>query len=398
MLFSKIKHLLALALPLYSRLFHAQESSIGIYPIHKNNAIGFIDSTGKIIVRPKFDIEQPSIGTGRDDLIIIRKNKKIGIINNSGKIIITPKFDANIGSFNFNNGHIAAYFLQGKCGYITDQGKKITQNIYDDCGVFQEQRARVKLNEKWALINESGVLITDFKFDYIDNFSEGLAAFKLNGKYGYIDLHGKFAIQPTYGFAINFSSGLARIGSMTEKPYYFIDHQGNKVLNTPYDHVYPFIGNFAVVRKDNDYFDKYGIIDKQGKLYIDLIYTDIIIDDHDLLALVKVSQFEEMRIGILNLKTKQYIIEPKFESISLPYYGLVFFKQNGKFGWMNDHFEVVIPAKFDNIIIGFGKNNLARVKIANKDGYINRNGEWISDYSLSTSPLLLFWQWIKKVI
>lgn len=365
---------------LISAISHAEETP-QLFAVEQNNLLGFINENGKVIVEPQFDKNYRE--TGRDDLINVKKNGKRGILNTNKEIIIPTIYDDDFNSFDFNGGHVASFMLNQKCGYITDQNEIIIKNIYEECSSFSKERATVKLNNKWALIDQQGKVLTDFIFDEIDQFSEGLSAIQIDGKYGYINTDGKIVIQPTLAMGSKFVDGMARIGSINSS-YYFIDKKGQKLFDVNFDHVYPFVGDYAVIRKDIGTEELYGLIDKQGKVYIKPKFADIAIDEiQPELAVVEVNKLGNVNAGILNLKTQEMIVEAKYEAISTPYYGLSYFKLNGKYGWMNDKFEIVISPKFDDVIYGFGPRQLAIVKVENQIIYINRKGEKVSNFYLN---------------
>ncbi|MDV4258642.1 WG repeat-containing protein [Acinetobacter baumannii] len=352
-----------------------------LYPVEKDNLLGFINETGELFVEPTFDVESSYfIGTGRDDLIIVNKNGKRGIINLEGKLIIPTEYDDDVSSFDFNRGKIAAYTKNGSCGYITDQNQLVINNIYEKCNTFYEGRAAVKKNNKWGVIDQNGKLILDFIYDEIDRFSEGLAAVRLNGKYGYIDKNGQVVINIIHDMGMPFEQGIARIGSISS-PYYFINSKGEKLFDVEYDHVYPFIGNYAVVRNDTSRNEFYGVIDKTGKTVVKPKYSDISLSkDWPNLALI---EDRNGKSGILDLAKNIIIMKPKYEYLSFPYKGLAYFKIQGKYGWMNENYEVTIPANFDEIRLGFGEKNMALVESSGEVFYINRTGEKISNFNLN---------------
>lgn len=359
------------------------DQSQNLYPVEQDNQLGFIDETGKVIVQPEFDAKEAYyIGTGRDDLINVNKDGKRGILRTDGKLIIPTIYDNDYSSFDFNDGSIASFTLDGTCGYITDENKIIIKNLYERCTSFSEDHAAVRLNNKWAVIDQTGKQLTDFLYDEIDGFSEGLATVKVQNKYGYINLKGQVVIQPVHDLALKFEDGKARIGSISS-PYYFIDNNGKKLFDVNFSHVYPFVGDYAVIRQDIGQTELYGLIDKQGKVYIKPKFTNIRIDkDNPELAIVEISKFGKTKQGILNLKTQKMLIEPIYESISTPYFGLAYFKKNKKEGWLDKNFNIVIPAQFDEILIGFGKGQLALVKVKNEIFYINKDGKRVQNFYL----------------
>ncbi|ECC1273812.1 WG repeat-containing protein, partial [Campylobacter coli] len=54
-----------------------------------NGRWGFIDRSGKFVIKPKFD----SIWDFSEGLAKVKLNGKYGFIDKSGKIVIEPKFD-----------------------------------------------------------------------------------------------------------------------------------------------------------------------------------------------------------------------------------------------------------------------------------------------------------------
>ncbi len=59
-----------------------------LFRIEQNGKVGFIDNTGKIIIKPQFDD-----GWGFDEgLAPIRVGREWGYIDETGKIIIKPQF------------------------------------------------------------------------------------------------------------------------------------------------------------------------------------------------------------------------------------------------------------------------------------------------------------------
>lgn len=75
-----------------------------LFRIEQNGKVGFIDNTGKIIIKPQFDD-----GWGFDEgLAPVRVGSEWGFIDETGKIIIKPQFFeasefvdgiASVGSF-----------------------------------------------------------------------------------------------------------------------------------------------------------------------------------------------------------------------------------------------------------------------------------------------------------
>jgi hypothetical protein len=126
-------------------------------------------------------------------------------------------------------------------------------------------------NGLWGYINKSGQVIIKPQFRSAGQYSEGLAPVRLNGTYGYIDETGKFIIQPIYDVAYSFEQGQAKV-YIDAKPY-FIDKKGQRTFDHDLKEIADFGENdFSIVTTKNE---KYGIINRKGKLVVDTIYKNI---------------------------------------------------------------------------------------------------------------------------
>lgn len=131
---------------------------------------------------------------------------------------------------------------------------------------------KITQNDKVGYINEKGKIVISPIFLSGNDFSEGLAAVRLNGMYGFINESGTFVIKPDYDFATNFVHGLTVVYKDGEP--LFIDKTGNIVLPKTYSGLY-FIDT------------KKGIITTHSK-----------------------------KQGLINVYTKQLVIDTVFSSIS----------------------------------------------------------------------------------
>jgi hypothetical protein len=234
---------------------------------------GFVDTTGKIIIQPKFEFANDF----REGLAVVYLNGKYGYINKTGSIVIPCQFDQ---ASSFSEG-LAGVCVNKKWGFINRIGRIVIQLQYvqhTDCCehvstpyyFFQDSTCIVLQHNLYFLINHQGKIIdtihdksTIFRFEYplfsfydsikgagfTDNkgniiikpqfsstenfFSEGLcyAAPKQSKKYGYIDTTGKFVIQPKYTFPGSFGNGLAVVGlgDIDHMDRQIIDMKGNVV-------------------------------------------------------------------------------------------------------------------------------------------------------------------------
>ena len=156
---------------------------------------------------------------------------------------------------------------------------------------------------------------------------------KKNGKWGIINMNGQMEIPCKYDSIGDFNYGLApaKIGYK----YVYINMQGKIVLAGDYDKAEAFENGVAkVTKRDSTYM----INTKGEKVNVNVNQTEF----HDGLCVVALFVKEELRF----------------------YYG-----------YANEKMKLVIPYDFDEAY-DF-ENGMALVKLGEKWGYIDTNGNWI---------------------
>ena len=150
-----------------------------LLPFHQGSNAGYIDLTGKIVIRPKFYSATPF-------------SQQLAAVAN------------------------AAY----KWGYVDRRGQLVIPLRFDDAEPFSEGRAAVKIRNKWTYVDKSGTQITAPQFSRAEPFREGLALVCVGGetdihgmfaggKWGFIDSSGGWVIPAQFDSAFSFSEGFA---------------------------------------------------------------------------------------------------------------------------------------------------------------------------------------------
>lgn len=336
--------------------------SEGLAPVCIKNKCGYIDTTGKEVIPLIYDTTS-DVSEGFANVL---KNGKSGYINNLGKQITPFKYDTLT---RFSNG-LASVCIKDKCGYIDKTGKEVIplkyirpktyweglspnnsassesysnglapvcKNIdkgtvkcgyvsknneikiplkYSDITSFKNGFAAVRAAGHWGLINSDGKEIVPLNYTYFDLPKEGLigACITSNGsdKCGFIDTKNKVMIPFKYSSAQGFVNGLAHVIDENKTPF-FINKQGEKVLDVK---GYEFVGDFSDgLATACLAFDKFGFIDKKGKVIVPIKY-EAVSDFKNGIAAVLVSGIEKW--GFID-NTGKIIIQPKYD-----WTGLVF--------------------------------------------------------------------------
>lgn len=329
----------------------AQSNSASrLRPIQQNGKWGYIDSSGKIVIKPQFVwAEEFSEGLAAFE----NEEGKHGYIDESGAVVIQPKFD---NWTNFSEG-LAAVSIALEWGYIDKTGKWAIPPQFAIGRPFSSGLARVEVpldgkpsfppgRAKHAFIDKSGKIVIDstdeilngtFSEDVgtvqfitnngvnavlidktgktivtvddvdIDGFSEGLVAAKKNKKWGYLDPKGQFVIEPQFEKAYPFSEGLAAV--LVGDKWGFIDHSGRFVITPKYRigwdrRHHKFSEGLALVYLR----DQCAYLDKVGKVVIRINCSDAEPFSGGIALVITAAETRERR-GYIN-KQGRYVFGP----------------------------------------------------------------------------------------
>lgn len=142
--------------------FEAREFSQGLAAVSTNDSAsgvaigewGYINKRGQLVIKPifsgasSFSEGLAAVENGRKDVFYEESGEtfrkvipgKWGYIDSTGKQVISPQFDlAN----SFSEG-LAAVKVKDKCGYINKLGKSVVKRRFSACADFSEGLAAVK--------------------------------------------------------------------------------------------------------------------------------------------------------------------------------------------------------------------------------------------------------------
>jgi len=254
-------------------------------------------------------VRSPSKRAGAGSLFQIVRHGKWGFMDRTGRVVIRPKF---ADERDFFYGLAAVELKSGKWGYIDQAGRLVIDARFDGARDFLEELAPVRIGRKWGYIDTSGRMVIEPQFQAAGEFHEGLArvhiwskvfcgseftnedapfyAFHLaddeppdvrgcypeGGKFGYIDKTGKMVITPQFFIAQDFSEGLAavRVEETVDSKFGYVNRSGNLVIGSRFNQAEPFSEGLAAVETsarivgDRVEDIAYGFIDHTGALRI----------------------------------------------------------------------------------------------------------------------------------
>lgn len=261
--------------------FSGENFSEGLAPIWTNTGVGFINFDGIEVIPCLFDHlpqnrwkQMPHMRYGfSEDISPVVVDGRCGMIDSSGNIIVPPKWESLSP---MKNGRITAR-MNGKWGFLDEKGKVVISLIYDFVQMFSEKYAFTVYNNQTVCINTDGEIV--FNLSSVNSeysalpFSEGHAIVydHRKAKYGAVDYEGKIVLPMVYQYLSSCKSGLF-VACYDGKTKY-IDRNGNSVINATHDNNGPFFGDYAWFSDDG----LFGCIDKFGKVIIPARYDNPII-------------------------------------------------------------------------------------------------------------------------
>lgn len=302
-------------------------------------------------------------------------NKKAGFQNVKGHVFIPAQFD---DALCFSEG-LAGVKLNDKWGFIDRYGNIIIQPTFNDVSAFKGGNAKAeiivnesgKLSRKYCLIDYTGTQVTS-AYDDIDFFHDERARIKIGDKYGYVSRNGEEIIPAKYEKAGWFSDGYAPV--QHNDVWGVIDIGGNYVIQPIYEDI--LITDYQVVAAKNN--DKWGYLDMNGKNLTKFMFDDV--DDFEECDLAVVEKNE--RCGLINTKGKLLIpikydeldlIEIKNESKWYEPTTIVRAGKNDMYGIVNLENKTIVPLKYDYLDF-VESEGLIRADYKGKSGYINAMG------------------------
>jgi hypothetical protein len=207
--------------------------SEGLAYVMKDNERGYIDPSGKMVIRLDSNIVGYAFSEG---LAAVSNDKfKVGFIDKQGNQKID--FVGDIPS-NFSNGFArVADTATGKIGFINKYGVVVIQKIYDEAYNINENRTMAGFYDgdyvmKWAMLDEKGLKLTDFRFDHAKSFKNGAAVVMFASRWGYIDSTGQFLYSKNFDYAEGYGKdGLA--WAVDGDQVGFVDKSGTMIIPLP---------------------------------------------------------------------------------------------------------------------------------------------------------------------
>ena len=269
---------------------------------------GLIDFSGKIITKAIY--EEISSVRYKEGEILVKKDGKYGVINNKGIELIPTEYDEIEADKYYRDGNYSesGYIVKKttnngyRYGYINSKWKVILDTEYTSISrildiVSNDIYLIASKNGQYGVIKNKNIKI-NFAYQSIGyNKDSNLYAVQRSSQYGVIDIDEKVIVPIVYK-SIGFNGIYINAKSFTEDEYFNL--KGEKVENsyiamTEIDE----LDSFIAINKDNFY----GIINKDGKetTKSEYLYIEHVFDGYF------VAYKEGQGLGVIDKNGKVYI-------------------------------------------------------------------------------------------
>ena len=258
--------------------------------------------------------------------------------------------------------------------------------IYDENGIYNTD------DSKYGYMDKTGKIKIPAQYDDAYEFSEGLAVVAerydyeelpdadtdaFYGTYWYINSKGERVYTKEKVWLSTFKNGLAMAKVGAFGYLYYINKEFEKAFDGAFANAKPFSEGYAAVKIEGSTYphpilpDKWSYIDMTGKRATEMEF-EAAIDFGGGRAVVK----NNGKWGVIDNEFN-LVVDYQYDNVQIYTdsftYGLLAVEKDGKWGYIDKDGKVIIDFKYDEAYEF--QNGLASVCVDNKYGFINTKGE-----------------------
>lgn len=241
-----------------------------LYPVRQNNLWGFIDSSGALVVPPRYQ----GADFFSDGLALVKVGEQWGYLRLDTTFQIAPRFYSdNVQRF---SGGLARVRFRDRFGYIDSTGATVVPANYLQGMPFSEGLACVQDPEtlKWGFINRQGQWVLGPNYTHPTQVSGGLFPADKTVGVGYLDTTGAVKIAYQYDYGTEFNEGIAFVYTHERDVFTvirtgrFIGPDGKTAIPGSYSLSTGYAQGFASAQKGT----KWGYINRSGETVVPFEY------------------------------------------------------------------------------------------------------------------------------
>ncbi len=152
-----------------------------LFRFEQNGKAGYIDATGKIVVRPTYPGGSNFLGEFHEGLLAVRDERGARYVDRSGKVVF--RTDSRFSS-DFFEGLAAASSESSRWGFIDRTGRFTVPPQYYEVEAFSEGIARISVTGEvgsTGYIDKTGQFVIPPSLTYGSSFHEDRAAVIISG-------------------------------------------------------------------------------------------------------------------------------------------------------------------------------------------------------------------------
>ncbi|MBP5563383.1 MAG: WG repeat-containing protein [Bacteroidales bacterium] len=328
------------------------------------NRFGIIDDYGRQILPCEYsDIRFQE----HSDLIFVMKDSLLGFMNRQLEWVIPPKYDGRVwydveevDDF-FEYGMIVLTDMDGKEGVVDSTGREILP--------FQDDWVRIasrdlfiieKRNEKVVgAVNHHGDTVIPFIYNHLYAYNNRYLKVDKQSLYGMLSVIGQEVVPCKYDEMI-WESGMGYFAVRQGGKWGVVDSTNNVVVPFIYDASYFWfflksdIILLLIPGKNDDDMNSQVLLNRNGKVLVSSFDEWIPSESGERFAILNYDQDWNATCEIYDRQGRKVdaFEGMEYEEELLPYISMIPVKRNGKWGFVNRNFELIVPCQYETPIFG----------------------------------------------
>ena len=286
---------------------------------------GLINSNDKIIIPFEYKNIQP---LSLERLVVTNSQNKIALFNNKGSVIYGFELDSIVEFYD----NLSLVYQEGKLGVMNQKGQLVISPQYKKIEIGRGNNLKVLPYTEWRFLDHNNHLQDTWYFDQITPLSQNLFKVTIGANEVLINRNHQL-IASDKNWKINFKeSGILIINN--NRKFGALNEFGEQILAFTYDSIY-YENGYFITRQQWGQDQGWSLWDSQGN------------------KLTRKS-YDEIR----------------------PFRNYSFQARKGSFwGYLNAQGQEILPFKFQGA--GPFIDGKAKVNLLGRDGFIDRDGDWI---------------------
>ncbi|QHT68193.1 WG repeat-containing protein [Rhodocytophaga rosea] len=361
-----------------------------LYAYQSEGKFGLLSGNGERICEPQYDEIQPFT----NDLTVVRNGFSFGVLHKKGNQVLPAQFQSVVID---SASSVIRVKELNKWGIYSRHGKAITPSIYDEIRMQPFGLFSVRQGTQWYLLDASGHVTGEASYDDMADFKGLYTVVKKHGRSGMINARGSWAIDPHYdslhilntqtavyashretGFINLFtkqvlfsadkiepvSKTLFKVTSDWKTGVY--DCKGNVIIPQEYDHI-------SALAKDSIFS-----VEKNGKKGLMSLQGKVVLRPSSLYQELHVMKEERVGVKINNKygfidRNGKLRIANRYEGIGSFSEDMVAVKIRGNWGFVDKAEELRVQPHYEQVL-DF-RNGVAAISKEGKWGFVNKKGK-----------------------